>query len=354
MMAQSFVSPDNLNRMLHFEIVVDVPKEGTTIKIAHVGNPHDKVLIEDQNLSSFPSGSSLIVIRPKNEELAKELVKVAHDTSDHGNKLKGFVDLTKSPTNFKKFTKVLRFIRKFTTIPDEKKVIAKLARIAVDSHHVFYRKDGHTPMSMSCAQYASNVINASLLRIDKECGKIINDPVFLELIEQWNKREPRHNALKAEISTLEDNLMELEIEYEKISKENEKAVKVIEEGKLNKKELKLLAREQLAAFNENSEKITSKIKSLTNDIKSKKSEIDKDEVLLSKLHVKRNELIKILTSKLNVKNIKEKLKGGGIFHDQASTSGLADMMLAHPEEWEFKGFLGGKMQMRNKKFLLYH
>ena len=173
--AQSFTQAGkekNLHKMLHFEIVLEV-LPGGRMKVAHANGLTSTVSSEVQDPSKYPPGTAIVVMRPKNEALRAELITVATTTVDKGNtwRIKGLSDRSGTMS---KMTGVAKTAYKARMKGYDAKLM-QMARLAVDSYSRFAGKDETKLKAMSCAQFATNVINSSLIRMDPRIRTILEN-----------------------------------------------------------------------------------------------------------------------------------------------------------------------------------
>jgi hypothetical protein len=173
----------NLNKMLHFEIIIAKGNHPGSVLVAHAtGIGKKEIITEIQDLTAFTPGTAVVVMRPRDEELKREMIEVARTTADKGNQwaIKG-IESAKQLVGGQ--------MKKIAHGKTRQAQITKIARMAVDSYDKFLKKDNELK-KMSCAQFVSNIINSSLLRLDPRIADILRDPtasreVKIQLVTQY-------------------------------------------------------------------------------------------------------------------------------------------------------------------------
>lgn len=161
-------SKKNLNRMLHFEIILGEGNYPGSKYVAHATGVGQKQIIKElQDFTRFTPGTAIVVMRPKCPRLKNEIIQVAQTTVNKGNcwKIKGIESMG---------SLVSENLGGYVYSKPHLQTMTKVARMAVDSQDRFLKKNGELK-SMSCAQYVSNVVNCSLLRTDPDIEPIITD-----------------------------------------------------------------------------------------------------------------------------------------------------------------------------------
>lgn len=174
---QKILGKKGLDRMLHFEIILEkLPRDGM-YKIAQANGLSKKVEASNENFKQYNSGQAIVVFRPVANgiasPLAKKIVEIAQETSNNkGLTWKIKIITAIDSRNWRKLLKHAWKAVKFSVSPDDEykdKSLRKLARMAVDfhNHKTFLTKKG-SPMGMSCVEYAANVLNVSLISVAYE------------------------------------------------------------------------------------------------------------------------------------------------------------------------------------------
>jgi len=292
----------NIHKSIHYEIVLKNSSENNSkVTIAHADGKSKKIRIEEENLDELPLGLSALVFRPQNKELANEITKIATITADgRGNKIAVYPDLS-NKSLFAKINKILNFIKSQFFKKNKKSELKKLARLTIDSHYKFYRKDGQTALDMTCVEYVNNITNCSLIRTNQKYSEFSKDIEYTNLIREWNEKgEKKYNDITERLKKSENRIFELK-NKKNINKKN----KSLKETKETKKEL-IFEKENYSNIKKEHKKFL-------------KSEIGK---VLLKIRFKRSEMINNLYKKLKKEN-----KNISLLLQEISSAGLEKQIL---------------------------
>ncbi len=147
----------NLHHMVHFSIVTDTTantRHYHAVEIAHADGLSKTLTLEKKIFDKDDPGTKTVIFRPKNSQLAQEIVSVAKTVTNSHNawRLKTIGQEIMSRINYQ-----------LSTHNKQEKRIKQVTRIAIDSFEQFKSKDG-SPKAMHCAKFAVNVIVAASLR----------------------------------------------------------------------------------------------------------------------------------------------------------------------------------------------
>lgn len=175
---QKLMGNRSLANMVHFEVIVEkLPRYGT-YKVAHADGISRKVTVSNENFKEYNAGQALVAFRPTNPIMQKKIVEVATATATPKKmswriKILDAMESGNIPKASKAAFKAIRYSLASQTQVNEKE-LKRLARLAVDYHeyNTFLKKDGKTPLEISCADYASLILNVSLMEV--AYGSILN------------------------------------------------------------------------------------------------------------------------------------------------------------------------------------
>ncbi len=200
---QKLISPkkrEPYHKFLHFEIITEKQERKGFYKIAHASGMKRKVVEEVENLKNYTSGKALVVFRPKNSIIVKEMIDVARKIAEKGNPWGIRLMEDKSIKKIlKDLWKSYRF-EQTTNIHD--KDIERAARMAVEFSQKGGIKNKSEALEMfNCAQFTASVINISVIKTiwntiieDEKLTTIKKKEKLIKDLKKLRMRDPESMA----------------------------------------------------------------------------------------------------------------------------------------------------------------
>lgn len=161
----TFSHRPELNKMFHFEVIVDKHPRLGAFRIAHADGSTQKVGMQNDNFKDHHPGQAFLIFRAKDEAIRKEIVAIATKTAEPGN---GHTcRILKLDSWFHRLGNIFRFF-KFENLwhKASHRTLKNVAQMTAEYEATgrFYTPEGTGARAMSCVEYVANVVNVATAR----------------------------------------------------------------------------------------------------------------------------------------------------------------------------------------------